>query len=90
MRRLCSVFFALTTLAALTVFTPSAGQAESYAWCAAYGSKFGGSRNCGFVTLAQCRETILGMGGFCERNLFYTGPAERSAKHARKHKHHDG
>jgi hypothetical protein len=30
-------------------------------------------------------ETIRGMGGFCEPNLFYTGPAKR----ARKHKHHD-
>jgi hypothetical protein len=91
MRRLCSVFFALTTLAALTVFTPTAGQAEPYPWCAQYsGGRSGGGRNCGFVTLEQCRATVSGMGGFCEQNLFYTGPAERPAKHARKHKHHDG
>ena len=74
MRRLCSVFFALTTLAALTVFTPSTSQADPYKWCAAYGAKFGGARNCGFVSYGQCMETIRGMGGFCEQNLFYTGP----------------
>ena len=28
--------------------------------------------------------TVSGIGGFCERNLFYTGPAERLAKRARK------
>ena len=86
MRRLCSVFFALTTLAALTVFTPSTSQADPYKWCAAYGGGKGGGggRNCGFVSYEQCMETIRGMGGFCEQNLFYTGPAERPAKHARK------
>ena len=26
--------------------------------------------------------TVRGMGGFCEPNLFYTGPAERPARHA--------
>jgi hypothetical protein len=29
-------------------------------------------------------ETVRGMGGFCERNLFYTSPTERPAKPARK------
>jgi hypothetical protein len=44
----------------------------------------GGGRNCGFVTYEQCMETIRGMGGFCEQNLFYTGPTERPAKRTRK------
>ena len=67
---------------------PSAGQAEPYKWCAHYGGgRGGGARNCGFVTLEQCMETVRGMGGFCERNLFYTGPDERPVK--RKRKHHD-
>jgi predicted GIY-YIG superfamily endonuclease len=30
--------------------------------------------------------TVRGMGGFCEQNLFYTGPAERPAKRTRKHR----
>jgi len=88
MRRLCSILFVLTALAALDVFTPSVGQAEPYAWCAQYGGGRGGGggRNCGFVSYEQCQLTIAGMGGFCEPNQFYTGPAERPAKRVRKHR----
>ena len=88
MRRLCSVLFALTALAALDLLTPTPGQADPYKWCAVYGGKDGGARNCGFVTLDQCRATVSGIGGFCEENSFYTGPAERPAKRARRR--HDG
>jgi hypothetical protein len=85
MRRLCSMLLALTALAGVAVFTPTAGQADPYKWCAYYGGRGGGgATNCGFVTLEQCRATISGMGGFCEPNLFYTGPAERPVKHKRK------
>jgi Protein of unknown function (DUF3551) len=89
MRKLCSVFFALTTLAALTVFTPSAGHADPYKWCAQYSGIGGGGRNCGFTTLEQCRATVSGIGGSCEPNLFYTGAAERPARRTRKHTRHD-
>lgn len=59
--------------------------ADPYKWCAVYsGGKGGGGTNCGFVTIEQCRATVSGIGGFCEPNQFYTGPAERPAKHARK------
>jgi hypothetical protein len=85
MRRPFSFLFALTALAALALpdFVQPAGAIE-YPWCASYGGRGGSVRNCGFVTFAQCMETIHGMGGFCEPNLFYTGPAERPAKRARK------
>ena len=83
MRKLCSVLFAL---AAPMVFTPSVGHADPYAWCAQYSGRGGGGRNCGFTTLEQCRATVSGIGGFCEPNSFYTGPAERPAKRTRKHK----
>jgi hypothetical protein len=87
MHKLCSVLFALAALAALDVFTPSAGQAEPYAWCVQYGGgRGGGGRNCGFVSWEQCMATARGTGGFCEQNLFYTGPAERPAKRARNHR----
>ena len=91
MRRSCSVLFALSALAALVLFAPTAGQAEPYKWCAVYGGSAGGASNCGFVSYEQCMETLRGMGGFCERNLFYTGPAEPPAKKARKRarKRHD-
>jgi Protein of unknown function (DUF3551) len=62
-----SAFFILAT-AAFSAATPA--QAIEYPWCAQYGGK-GGGRNCGFTTIAQCRATITGMGGFCEPNLFY-------------------
>ena len=61
----------LAVLAVMPVTTPA--QADPYRWCAVYGGSHGG-RNCGFVTLAQCRATILGDGrAFCERNPYYDG-----------------
>jgi len=56
MHRLWSVIFALAVLAALDVWTPTAGHAEPYKWCATFGSgRGGGARNCGFV-LARSQE----------------------------------
>ena len=37
------------------------------AWCAR-DSK--GGTNCGFHTYEDCRANILGIGGYCDRNLF--------------------
>lgn len=45
----------------------------TYPWCAVYSGGKGGGTNCGFSTLEQCRATVSGIGGFCERNTFYTG-----------------
>ena len=50
--------------------------AAEYPWCAQYGGRDGG-RNCGFVSFQQCQATVSGMGGFCERNLFYNPPRSR-------------
>ncbi len=66
------------TLAAPVLVAPPAAQAEPYKWCAIYGSGMGGAKNCGFVTIEQCRLTVSGLGGFCEPNLFYTGPADET------------
>ena len=74
---------AAALLTATTLLTPTAGQAQTYPWCAQYGGLGGGGRNCGFVSYEQCLATIHGMGGFCERNSFYTGP-ERPAHRSRK------
>lgn len=62
--------------------------AEPYRWCAVYGSRDSGARNCGFVSLEQCRATVRGIGGFCTENLFYTGPQEGPVRRARK-RHRD-
>ena len=83
MYRLSSTLFVLTALAMAALPQPAA--AIEYPWCAQYGGKDGDSgRNCGFVSREQCMQTVHGMGGFCEPNLFYTGPAERPAKRVRK------
>jgi hypothetical protein len=85
MTRSISILFALIALALLT---PSSGLADPYPWCAQYaGGAHGGGRNCGFVTFEQCMATVSGIGGFCEHNLFYTGPVEHPRRHVRKRRH---
>jgi Protein of unknown function (DUF3551) len=84
MTRVNSALFAAIAIAAMAALARPAAAIE-YPWCAQYGGEDGdGGRNCGFVSREQCMETARGMGGFCERNLFYTGAAERPAKRARK------
>jgi hypothetical protein len=76
-------------IATLAAFAPPAAAIE-YPWCAQYnGEDGGGGRNCGFVSLEQCMATVSGIGGGCERNLFYEGRAEPSAKRAHRRKTHD-
>jgi hypothetical protein len=80
-----------TAIVAVVAFGISFGEAgasaDPYKWCAVY-NMFGGGRNCGFVTLEQCRAAISGTGGNCETNQFYTEPNEKLAKRARK-RHYD-
>jgi len=75
----CFVF-----LVAASCYAPAA-HADPYKWCAVYGGRDGGARNCGFVSFEQCMATLSGMGGFCQENPFYTGPEERPARRSRKH-----
>jgi uncharacterized protein DUF3551 len=74
-----TLFLILPALSVLALFTPAASHADPYKWCA-QSSDGSGGRNCGFVTFQQCQEDISGIGGFCERNQFYTGP-QQSAPH---------
>jgi hypothetical protein len=50
-------------------------RADPYHWCAVYGggSSDDSGTNCYFVTLAQCRAAISGVGGICTPNQFYDG-----------------
>jgi hypothetical protein len=86
MRRLWPDPIALAALAALAILAPASPAAAGieYPWCAQYTGEDGGGRNCGFSTIEQCMDTVRGMGGSCEPNLFYKGPAERPAKPAPK------
>ena len=66
------LFFALLGTTMLFSIEPSA--AREYPWCAFYGPS---TRNCGFVSLAQCRATISGVGGYCGQNPSYQGSKPR-------------
>jgi hypothetical protein len=83
MTKLNLTLFAAIAIAAMAALARPAAAIE-YPWCAQYGGMSDGGRNCGFSTLAQCLATVSGIGGGCERNLFYEGPAERPAKPAHK------
>ena len=69
---------AAALLGAIVVVGSSAADAQKtdpYPWCAEYGGGgfSGGGTNCYFMTWGQCMAAISGNGGFCRRNLFYTG-----------------
>jgi hypothetical protein len=73
--------YILAAAAVLAASASAPSHADPYRWCAQYGGgSQNGGRNCGFVTLEQCRATVSGIGGFCEPNQFYTGPEPQSRK----------
>ena len=84
MQKITSAFFLAAMLLMPFALAAPARAEIYYPWCAQYGASGDGGRNCGFSTYEQCMATVSGIGGFCERNSFYTGPAERPAKRARK------
>jgi hypothetical protein len=72
--------YALATAAALAAsLLSTSAYADPYRWCAVYGGfRSGGSENCYFMTLAQFRAQIQGIGGFCRPNPFYDGRPVRT------------
>jgi len=85
--RFIAVIGIATIASLLALATPVRAEIE-YPWCAQYGGgDNGGGRNCGFSTLEQCRETVSGMGGSCEPNLFYPGSASDTSQSKRKRRH---
>jgi hypothetical protein len=82
MRVAIAVLFAL-----LLGIASDTARADPYHWCAVYGggSSDDGGTNCYFVTLAQCRAAVSGVGGFCAPNQFYDGrPVTTPEDHARR------
>ncbi len=75
----------LAGLTAVAILVPVSSHADPYRWCAQYGRGGGGATNCGFVTLGQCQATVSGIGGFCVRNQFYTGPDRTTGYGGRRH-----
>jgi hypothetical protein len=78
----------IAVAAAVVGGSATPASAIEYPWCAQYvGGAAGGGRNCGYVSYAQCMETVRGMGGFCEHNLFYAAESGRHGKRLRKYNH---
>jgi len=77
MRYLLAVFGILVAAACMN--TPA--HAQNYPWCEYLGGGMGGGggRNCGFNTFEQCLATISGIGGTCQQNTTYQGPASASS-----------
>jgi hypothetical protein len=74
MRYLALVFPVVSALFTVAAHAQTT-RADPYRWCAEYSSPFGdGGTNCYFATWQQCQAAVSGTGGFCRRNLFYTGP----------------
>ena len=83
MQKSALAFFILAGVASISAAPAKAG--IEYPWCAQYGGgDDNGGRNCGFVSYEQCMETIRGMGGSCEPNLFYSGSASGTSQTKRK------
>jgi hypothetical protein len=80
-----TVFAALGIVAASVTF--DGAQADPYPWCADYTVLGGiGARNCYFMTVAQCRAAVSGVGGMCVQNPFFDGVSaygSRPVKRAR-------
>jgi len=75
MRAIFSALIGLSTLVGATVVDsqPSQAQyaAQYYPYCARYYGRGGGSTSCYFRSLAQCRASVSGVGGFCDSNPWY-------------------
>jgi hypothetical protein len=79
----------LATFLLMAAPPPSAARAyekpyDPYPWCAEYWDGRGGSGDCGFLTIEQCRASVSGVGGFCEPNQFYNPRRSPSQRHRRK------
>jgi len=78
-------FAAFGIVAASSAF--DAAKADPYPWCADYTVLGGiGARNCYFMTLAQCRATVSGVGGMCVHNPFFDGAPERGSQPVKRSK----
>jgi hypothetical protein len=74
----------IALVAGFTLGPPAVGSAHAsdrYPWCAVYSQRTVGATNCGFISLAQCRATISGVGGTCEPNPAYVSRQPRKPRY---------
>jgi hypothetical protein len=79
--RLLAALVAGVALAAPTTADALFSRHQNHPWCAAFNDSI---RDCSYLTIAQCRAAISGVGGLCEVNLFYRGPEPRRRRAKRK------
>lgn len=58
---------------------------DPYRWCADFGGRGGGGTSCYYTSFAQCQRELLGRGGFCRPNPFYTGARRTTDGSGRRH-----
>ena len=73
---------ALFSLIAVSAAAPA--QADPYPWCAQYGGFGGGGvESCYYMTLEQCRASVAGIGGWCNRASGTTASRSRRISRSR-------
>ena len=66
-----------------TALLAQPAKADPYPWCAIYGGN-DGTQSCYYMTFQQCLTQIQGLGGFCNQNPGYTGPAVSERQQRRR------
>ncbi len=70
----------MLAIAVTSATIATAAAAQNYLWCSNFAD--GAGTNCGFSTEQQCRVTVQGSGGYCDRNNLYKPPvAAAPARH---------
>jgi hypothetical protein len=69
----------LAALMAVPLLASSQASAQTYPWCANSGDNV----SCLSSTYQQCRATIRGNGGTCDRNPRYEGPHAQAQERSR-------
>jgi hypothetical protein len=64
------MIFLLAAILGAAVVSTTEAKAQYFPWCATYSVK-GGGESCSFVSFAQCRANVSGIGGFCYQNPWY-------------------
>jgi uncharacterized protein DUF3551 len=75
---------ALLAVAASLPLIAGRATAQNYPWCSNFAD--GAGTNCGFSTLAQCKDEIAGSGGYCDHNNLYVPPGNATPAAHKAHK----
>jgi Protein of unknown function (DUF3551) len=88
MRVLTNVIAALVMVPAVLTQSPaSALPCDNTRWCAQYSGCAGGSTNCGFFTIEQCRASLAGGSDFCVPNQFYNPCGPEGPRRSSRYRH---